>query len=123
MSLELPGQEPVEGLAFVIVQNTSPWTFLGPLAINPCPRASFDLGLDVFAPHSLGTVSTVRYGLRMLRGSRGGGVAGQLTLLHDAAAFTVRASPPASLQVDGDAMGRVGAVWFSSRSGALRIVG
>ena len=70
MSLQLPGQDPVEGLAMVIVQNTAPWTFLGPFPINPCPRASFELGLDVFAPHSLGLASTTRYGLRMLRGSR-----------------------------------------------------
>jgi len=111
------------GRTLVIVQNTAPWTFFGPFPVNPCPRASFDLGLDVFAPHSLGVVSTVRYGLRMLRGSRAGGVAGGLTLLHDAAEFTVRAGEPTSLQVDGDAMGQVQQVHFRARAGALRIVG
>ena len=60
----------------VIIQNTAPWTFFGPFAINPCPRASFDLGLDVFAPHSLGPLPAARFGLRMLRGSRAGAVAG-----------------------------------------------
>ena len=71
IQLTRPGAEPVEGLAMVIVQNTAPWTFFGPLPLNPCPRASFDLGLDVFAPHSLGPISAARYGLRLLRGSGG----------------------------------------------------
>ena len=60
----------------VIVQNTAPWTFFGPMPINPCPDASFDLGLDAFAPHSLNPLPAARFGLRMLRGSRAGGVPG-----------------------------------------------
>ena len=123
LSLQLPGQEPITGIALVIVQNTAPWTFFGPVAINPCPRASFDLGLDVFAPHSLGVPSTVRYGLRMLRGSTGGGVAGGLTVLHDEAAFTVRAEAPTSLQLDGDGMGEVTTIDFRAVPRALRIIG
>jgi diacylglycerol kinase family enzyme len=123
LSLQRPGEEPITGLAMVIVQNTAPWTFFGPFAINPCPRASFDLGLDVFAPHSLGIPATVRYGLRMLRGSRRGSVEGGLTVLHDERELTVRAESPASLQVDGDAMGRVEEVRFRAEPRALRIVG
>lgn len=123
LSLQLPGEEPITGLALVIVQNTAPWTYLGPMPINPCPGASFDLGLDVFAPHSLGLLSTTRYGLRMLRGSRAGGVAGRLTLLHDRAEFTISAEEPTSLQVDGDHLGRVREVRFRAAARALRIVG
>jgi diacylglycerol kinase family enzyme len=123
LSLQLPGQEPISGLALVIVQNTAPWTFFGPFAVNPCPRASFELGLDVFAPHSLGVPSTVRFGLRMLRGSRAGSVEGGLTVLHDESAFTVRAEAPTSLQLDGDAMGGVTEVDFRSVPRALRIIG
>lgn len=123
LSLELPGQEPIEGLAMVIIQNTAPWTFFGPFAINPCPRASFDLGLDVFAPHSLGPLPAARFGLRMLRGSRAGEVPGQLTLLHDEAAFTIRTQDPTALQVDGDLMGHIDHVEFQHTPHALRIVG
>ncbi|HEX6887979.1 MAG TPA: diacylglycerol kinase family protein [Candidatus Nanopelagicales bacterium] len=123
LTLELPGEEPIEGIAMIIVQNTSPWTFIGPMPVNPCPRASFETGLDVFAPHSLGLTSTARYGLRMLRGSRAPGVAGQLTALHDVTAFTVIAERPTSLQVDGDGMGLVSAVSFRSAPKALTILG
>jgi diacylglycerol kinase family enzyme len=123
LSLELPGQDPIEGLALVIIQNTAPWTFFGPLAINPCPRASFDLGLDVFAPHSLRPLPAARFGLRMLRGSTAGEVPGQLTLLHDESAFTIRSQTPTALQVDGDSMGHVDSVFFRHTPHALRIVG
>jgi diacylglycerol kinase family enzyme len=123
LSLQLPGEDPIEGLALVIVQNTAPWTFFGPFAINPCPRASFDLGLDAFALHSLGPLPAARFGLRMLRGSRGGEVPGQLTLLHDEAAFTILAERPTALQVDGDSMGHIDSVSFRYVPRALRIVG
>jgi diacylglycerol kinase family enzyme len=123
LSLELPGQEPIEGLAMAIIQNTAPWTFFGPFPINPCPRASFDLGLDVFAPHSLSPLPAARFGLRMLRGSRAGEVPGKLTLLHDVARFTIRSASPTALQVDGDGMGQVDCVHFRHTPHALRIVG
>ena len=123
LSLKPPGEEPVEGLAMAIIQNTSPWTFFGSFPINPCPRASFHLGLDVFAPHSLGPLSTTRYGLRMLRGSRAGAVPGRLTLLHDQAAFTIWSQEPINLQLDGDSMGPVDRVFFRYAPHALRIVG
>jgi diacylglycerol kinase family enzyme len=123
LSLQLPGEDPIEGLALVIIQNTAPWTFFGPFAINPCPRASFDLGLDVFAPHSLGQLPAARFGLRMLRGSRSGAVPGQLTLLHDEEAFTIQSETPTALQLDGDFMGHVESVYFRYTPDALRIVG
>ncbi len=123
LSLKLPAQESIDGLALAIIQNTAPWTFFGPFPINPCPRASFDFGLDVFAPHSLGLWSTTRYGLRMLRGSRAAAVPGRLTLLHDEAAFTLSSEEPANLQIDGDSMGQVTSAFFRSAPHALRIVG
>jgi diacylglycerol kinase family enzyme len=123
LTLELPGEEPLPPIALLIVQNTAPWTFVGPFPVNPCPRASFDTGLDIFAVHSLGVPSTVRYGLRMLRGSRAASVPGRLTALHDVDAFVVRAREPADLQVDGDWIGRVESVQFRAVPAALRIVG
>ncbi len=123
LRLERPGVEPIPGLALAIVQNTSPWTYFGPVPINPCPQASFELGLDVFAPHSLKLVSAARYGARMVRGSRAGAVPGGLTLLHDQPKLTLRAEAPAQLQIDGDSMGRVESVVFRSVPRALRIAG
>lgn len=41
-----PGEDPVRGIFLAIVQNCSPWTYLGGLGVNPSPDASFDTGLD-----------------------------------------------------------------------------
>lgn len=123
MRIERPGVEPITGIALAIIQNTSPWTYLGPAPINPCPQAAFELGLDVFAPHSLGLLSVARYGARMVRGSRLGAVPGRLTLLHDQPEFTIRATTATNLQIDGDSMGRVLSATFTSVPRALRIAG
>lgn len=123
LRLQVPARDLDEQVALVIVQNTAPWTFFGPMPVNPCPRASFDRGLDVFAPHSLGLRSTARYGLRMLRGSRAGSVAGELTALHDVPDLWVSADPPARLQLDGDTMGEIRDAWFRAVPHALRILG
>jgi diacylglycerol kinase family enzyme len=122
-SLQLPGEDPIDDLALVIVQNTAPWTYFGPMPIHPLPDARFEKGLDVFAPHSLGIVSAARFGLRMLRGSRAGEVSGRLSLLHDRDEFVVRAAEPAGLQVDGDHLGLTREVHFRSVPAALTIVG
>ena len=50
LTVERPGVPPVDHVFLAIVQNTAPWTFLGSLPINPSPRASFDTGLDLWAP-------------------------------------------------------------------------
>ncbi len=123
LRLERPGEDPLTGIAWAIVQNTSPWTFLGPIPINPCPEASFALGLDVFAPHSLKLLTAARFGARMLRGSKAGAVRGKLTLLHDQPEFTLQAASPTQLQIDGDSMGRVESAVFRSVPRALRIAG
>src|SRR5262245_9363997 len=53
ITLERPGEEPEPGLATVIVQNAAPWTYLGGRAINACPDADFDTGLDLMAIRAL----------------------------------------------------------------------
>lgn len=118
-----PGVPDITGIVWAIVQNTAPWTYLGPVPINPCPQASFDVGLDVFAPHSLGFWSTARLGSRMLRGSRLGPIKGGLTLLHDQPGFDIGSDRPIALQVDGDSMGMVTQAQFQSVPHALRIAG
>lgn len=118
-----PGVPDITGIVWAIVQNTAPWTYLGPVPINPCPQASFDVGLDVFAPHSLGFWSAARLGSRMVRGSRMGPIKGELTLLHDQPGFDIVSDRPIALQVDGDSMGMVTRAQFLSVAHALRITG
>jgi hypothetical protein len=105
-----------------IVQNTAPWTFLGALPINPSPAASFDTGLDLWAPRTLSILPTLRYFRRMLTGSRAGSTRKGLLAIHDAAELSVTATRPIALQVDGEGLGEVRRVDMHSIRRALRVI-
>jgi diacylglycerol kinase family enzyme len=116
-----PGRAPVDGLFLAIVQNTAPWTYLGPRELNPSPRASFDKGLDLFALSSLDVVSTLRYAQQMLAG-QGGPKGKDVLRLHDQPRLELTARRPIALQVDGDHVGAVTQVVLRSVPRALRVV-
>jgi diacylglycerol kinase family enzyme len=121
LTLERPGEAPVDHLHFALVTNTAPWSYLGQRPVQPSPEASFETGLDVFAPRSMGIALTLRYVRRALQDatplrSR------RLLRVHDLAEFTLRASRPLALQVDGDWLGERDAVRFRSVPDVLRVI-
>jgi diacylglycerol kinase family enzyme len=121
ITLERAGEEPVAGLATVIVQNTAPWTYLGDRPINPCPDASFDTGLDLMAMRELHVPSTTRTVQQIL--ARTPQPHGKRVLgLHDLDSFTLRADRPMAFQLDGDYLGERDKIEFLSAPEALRIV-
>jgi diacylglycerol kinase family enzyme len=121
ITLDRPGEASVAGLAMAIVQNTAPWSYLGERPINPCPDASFDLGLDVMALRQLHVPATARAAAQIL--SRRPNPHGKHVLsLHDVAEFTLRAERPLAFQVDGDFVGERASVTFVAVSGALRVL-
>ncbi|HET7902035.1 MAG TPA: diacylglycerol kinase family protein [Candidatus Nanopelagicales bacterium] len=122
LAVHRPDVPVVEGVFLAIVQNSSPWTFLGPLPVDPCPRASFDTGLDLFAPRSLAVPHVISHVRRFLTRSRRDYPFGGLLALHDQPEFTVRADPPMSLQIDGDSAGPVREVTFRSAPQALSVL-
>jgi diacylglycerol kinase family enzyme len=122
LTVSRPGLADVEGVFLSIVQNSSPWTFLGPLPIDPCPRASFDTGLELFAPRSLAVLHTLGHVRRMLTSRRSRYPFGGLLSLHDQSELTVTASRPTALQLDGDAAGPVRRVVFRSMPRSLGVL-
>ena len=121
ITLERPGEDPVDRIHFALVTNTAPWSYLGERPVQPSPEASFDTGLDIFAPRSLGVLLTLRYVRRALLGpsplrSR------RLLRLHDVAEFTLRASRPMALQLDGDWLGERDSVRFRSVPDVLPVI-
>ncbi len=121
VTLKQPGGAPVEQLSMVIVQNTSPWTYLGSRAVNPNPDASFETGLDLMALRALHLPSTLRTATQILsarpdpRGRR-------VLRLHDLEEFTLNAERPLAVQVDGDYIGERDTMVFRSEPDALRVV-
>lgn len=112
----------VESAFLAFVQNTSPWTYFGSWGINPCPEASFDTGLDLFAMRSLGLAATTVAAQRMLARSGRGDAGGDLVTWHDVDQFTVTTSRPLAMQVDGEGVDPVTEVHFSAHPRALRVI-
>ena len=113
---------PMERIGLALVCNTTPWTYLGARPVQPCPRASFDTGLDLFGLRRLGTVSTLRHLRQILaRTPQPGGR--NVLALHDQDGFVLRADRPLPLQVDGDDLGDRTQVVFRSVPRALDVIG
>jgi diacylglycerol kinase family enzyme len=109
------------GLFLAIVQNTAPWTYLGPRELHPNPEASFDSGLDLFALTSLDVVPTLRSVQQILAG-KGGPRGKEVVRLHDEAELVLTASRPTALQVDGDHVGSTTDLVLRSVPNALRVL-
>lgn len=120
LTLSAPGSAP-EPVAMALVCNTRPWTYLGPRAVVPCPQASFDTGLDVFALRGLRTGATLHH-LRQILSTRPRPRGRAVVAVHDASSFTVTADRPTAVQVDGDDLGDHTRVDFRSVPRALSIV-
>ena len=121
LTLHRPGEQPVSGLYFALVTNASPWTYLGERPVQPMPAASFETGLDVFAPRSMAVLTTLRYVRRVLM-SASPPRSRRLLQMHDLAEFTLRADRPTALQVDGDSLGERQSVRFRAYRDVLRVV-
>lgn len=120
LTLHRPGEEPVEDVFLVIVQNTSPWTYFGAHPINPSPQASFETGLDLWGTRTLRVPSALRLGTRMVL-SREKGSPKNVVAWHDVAEFQITATRPTAMQVDGEVVGDVTDVTFRSVPRALRV--
>lgn len=91
-----------DDLAFAIVQNLDPFTFLGDRPLRVCPDARLENGLDCLAMDTVRLVPVVRAALRTLAGGPRGRhvvrVEGQQRLL-------VEADHPMPVQADGEFVG------------------
>lgn len=121
LAVELPDST-IEGVFLTIVQNTSPWTYFGAMPIAPCPDASFDTGLDLFAVRRMSLATAMRLARRMVAGSRAGSTAHSLTVAHDLPRLGVIASRPVAVQVDGEGLGDVSHVDFVAVPVALTVI-
>jgi diacylglycerol kinase family enzyme len=121
MTLQVPGEAPLDELFLCLVSNVSPWTYLGARAVNPSPDASFDTGLDVFAMGRIGAVRmlhTVRKTLAREPDARGH----RVHRWHDLEELTLTASRPLGWQVDGDHVGTATGLRVRHVPAALRVV-
>ena len=122
ITLRPPGEEAVEGIFLAIVSNSAPWTYLGRRPILPTPLAEFDAGLDVFALRKLRTATTLR-AVRQILAGRGKVPHGKHTLTrHDLPGFSLDASRPLAVQVDGEYIGERESLHLQAVPRALSVI-
>ena len=120
LRLHRPDAPPLP-IALGLVCNARPWTYLGSLPVVPCPAASFDTGLDLFALTRLPTVRTLLQ-LRRILSPEPRPRGRHLHLLHDQASLRISATSPQPFQVDGDFLGTRSSVTFTAVPRALRVI-
>jgi diacylglycerol kinase family enzyme len=114
----------VEGLgrvAFALVANCDPYTFVGRVPLHVAPRARFELGLDLVAPRKLRAALLPQVALWLLTG-RGQTVSPHVLYVHDADELRVVCDRPTPLQADGEDLGDVEEAHFEAERGALQVV-
>ncbi len=120
LRLEIPGEEPIEGVFFGITGNTSPWTYFRSHPIVLTPDASFETGLDLVIRQRMGLVGTLWAAGGMLTHS---GIRGRKTRRFvDLSEFRLVADEPVHLQVDGDYLGTCDAAAIQAVPHALRVI-
>lgn len=105
LTLELPDRDPVPGVHFVWVSNTSPWTYSNnrPLVTNP--RCTFESGLGVFALDGMKVLPTLNV-LRQIFSKGPKPNVKQVVRDDDAAWVRVTSTAgPIPSQFDGDYLG------------------
>jgi diacylglycerol kinase family enzyme len=111
-----------ETVRMVLVANTSPWTYLGRLPVDPLPGASFDLGLDLLALRDVGLARTLRVARQALGRRRQPPAGANVIHRHDIGGLSVSSPEPVPFQVDGDYLGTRSEVVFEAVPKALRVL-
>jgi diacylglycerol kinase family enzyme len=114
LTLELPNRDPMPGVHFVWVSNTSPWTYSNNRSLVTNPGCTFESGLGVFALDGMKVVPTLNV-LRHILSKGPKPNAKQVVRDDDAAWLRVTSTGgPIPSQFDGDYLGLRESMTFRS---------
>lgn len=121
MTLELPDREPVTGVYFAFISNSSPWTYANTRPVWTNPDTTFETGLGVFAATSMNVWRNLILVRRMVS-SKHNVKAKHLIRDDDVAWVRIISSEPVASQIDGDFLGLREEMTFRAVPGALSVV-
>jgi diacylglycerol kinase family enzyme len=108
-------------VAFALVANCDPYTYVGALPVHAAPEARFELGLDLVAPRAIAPWHLPRLAVWALTGR--GQVGSPRTLyLHDLDEVEIQCDIATPLQADGEDLGDVTSARFEAERDALRVL-
>jgi diacylglycerol kinase family enzyme len=114
----------IEGLgrvAFALVANGHPYSYVGRIPLRIAPKAQFELGLDLVAPRDLKARRLPQVAAWALAG-KGQQRSPHVLYVHDVDELVVRADRPMPLQVDGEDLGDLEEAHFEAERSALRVL-
>lgn len=121
LTLHLPGAEPVEGVHFAFVSNSSPWTYANTRPVWTNPETTFERGLGIFATTSMNIWANLQLVRRML--AKNPRIeAKHLVRDDDVPWMRVTADTPVACQIDGDYLGTRETMTFTAVPDALGVV-
>jgi diacylglycerol kinase family enzyme len=116
--MEVVGVGPV---AFALVANGSPYSYVGRVPLRLAPRASFEGGLDLVAPRQLRARTLPQVAWWAFAG-RGQDRSAKVLYVHDADELQIVSAAPVPLQVDGEDLGDVTEAHFEAERAALQVL-
>jgi len=121
LTVELPDAEPISGVHFAFVSNSSPWTYANSRPVWTNPDTTFETGLGVFAITSMNVWSNLRLVRQMLARKP------RLTAKHlirddNLPWLKVTSDTPVACQIDGDFVGARDSMRFTAVPDALAVV-
>jgi diacylglycerol kinase family enzyme len=119
LTIELPSGSEIGGIHHLMVANSSPYTYLGPIPLVLTPLAHVNRPLSVAGFRSISLGFTLRMLASAFCDARAIGRDPDAIVVNDLPRLTVRCSRPIDLQLDGDAQGRVTSVSYSWEPEAL----
>jgi diacylglycerol kinase family enzyme len=121
LTLHLPNHEPVTGVHFAFVSNSSPWTYANARPVWTNPTTTFETGVGVFAVTSMNVWANLRLVRQML--SRKARIdAKHLIRDDDLPWLRVTSDTPVACQIDGDFLGPRDEMTFTAVPDALGVV-
>jgi diacylglycerol kinase family enzyme len=108
-------------VAFALVANCDPYSYVGRVPLRVAPRARFELGLELVAPRSLRARVLPQVAWWLLAG-RGQEHSRHLLYVHDADELRIVCDAPLPLQVDGEDLGDVAEAHFEAERDALQVL-
>jgi diacylglycerol kinase family enzyme len=111
--LELVG---IGRAAFALVANCTPYTYANRVGLHLTPDATFEGGLDVFAPRRLGPLGVAT------APAWAAGRGRKHVRAHDADRIEIRCDVPLPLELDGEDVGDVTEVVFEAERAAVTVL-
>jgi diacylglycerol kinase family enzyme len=121
LTLHLPDREPVTGVHFAFVSNSSPWTYANTRPVWTNPTTTFETGLGVFAITSMNVWANLRM-VRQMLAKKPKLAAKHLIRDDDVPWLRVTSDTPVACQIDGDFVGLREEITFTAVPDALGVV-